>query len=136
MAESKPASMFSLIQRISGAGDGAGSDDEDGQRNNDDDDDDGDDDDDNDDDDEDDDNEEDKLAFIEQNPPLAAILDKWWQSCLTLLDGDRNGTIERGEYVNLYKRLIFGTSRMYGKKAKLSDDIDALIETGNATAAA
>ncbi|OQS02593.1 hypothetical protein THRCLA_05051, partial [Thraustotheca clavata] len=62
------------------------------------------------------------------NPQLKSILDKWWESALALLDCDHNGTIERDEYVNLYKRLVYGTSRMYGKKAKLSGDLDTLIE--------
>ncbi|OQR90443.1 hypothetical protein ACHHYP_05507 [Achlya hypogyna] len=101
-AEAKPASMFSMIQRMSAQDEEATA--PDGEPEN------------------------DKLAYIRDNPTLAEILDKWWLSCLTLLDGDHNGTIERDEYVSLYRRLVFGTSRVYGKKAKLSDNIDALIE--------
>ncbi|RLO05301.1 hypothetical protein DYB28_005982 [Aphanomyces astaci] len=63
-----------------------------------------------------------------KDPALMQILDKWWASCLVLLDSDGNGTLERNEYVNLYKRLIYGTSCIYGEKAVLDQHIDDLIE--------
>ncbi|RHZ19243.1 hypothetical protein DYB37_010349 [Aphanomyces astaci] len=79
-----------------------------------------------------------------KDPALMQILDKWWASCLVLLDSDGNGTLERStpprfrgrpwhntsvdEYVNLYKRLIYGTSCIYGEKAVLDQHIDDLIE--------
>ncbi|ETW08975.1 hypothetical protein H310_01453 [Aphanomyces invadans] len=63
-----------------------------------------------------------------KDPAMVAILDKWWKSCLVILDSDGNGTLERNEYVNLYKRLIYGTSCIYGEKAVLDQHIDDLIE--------
>ncbi|KAH9131843.1 hypothetical protein AeRB84_021558 [Aphanomyces euteiches] len=63
-----------------------------------------------------------------KDPELLEIMDKWWKSSLSILDTDGNGTLERNEYVNLYKRLIYGTSCIYGEKAVITDDIDELIE--------
>ncbi|KAF0698143.1 Aste57867_11211 [Aphanomyces stellatus] len=91
--------------------------------------------------------EEMNVTEMEENmkdPEMQEIMGKWWESCLVLLDSDGNGTLERSlpcschlsttypfvvdEYVNLYKRLIYGTSCMYGEKAVVGQDIDDLIE--------
>lgn len=65
---------------------------------------------------------------LRQHPDVEKVLDKWWESCLMEFDDDGNGTIERDEYLGLYKRLVFGTAALHGTSMDLDESVQAHLE--------
>ena len=59
---------------------------------------------------------------------MKKVLRRWWKSCLAEFDSDGNGTIERVEYLCLYKRLVFGTAALQGTTVAIDEDMNAYLE--------
>ena len=69
------------------------------------------------------------VEHLKQHPLVRTSLDLWWNSALLQLDDDGDGTIDRDEYVHLYKRLLFGIARLYDTDALLELHVETHVQT-------